>query len=248
LQDLKTLTRGLAAPSHRLSAAAAEWKRDLNHRLELAGCELVWEMRADQDVDLSMVQWSALTRILRELVSNAISHAQARQLRVSLTLGGALLMMAAGVAWGVYSLRGKGAGDPTRVTAGNFLRAVPLALGLSLLMLALGDTRVDAAGVWLAVWSGAGASAIGYAIWYTALPALKATSAASHTPAASTLVSPSASISRLRPSASGTARRKLPAVTLVGSPAPLPRSEYTPQATPAAIISRAPPSVRLTRS
>ena len=93
-------------------------------------------------------------------------------------LGGALLMMAAGVAWGVYSLRGKGAGDPTRVTAGNFLRAVPLALGLSLLMLALGDTRVDAAGVWLAVWSGAVASAIGYAIWYTALPALKATSAA----------------------------------------------------------------------
>ena len=87
-------------------------------------------------------------------------------------------MMAAGVAWGVYSLRGKGAGDPTRVTAGNFLRAVPLALGLSLLMLALGDTRVDAAGVWLAVLSGAGASAIGYAIWYTALPALKATSAA----------------------------------------------------------------------
>ena len=93
-------------------------------------------------------------------------------------LGGALLMMAAGVAWGVYSLRGKGAGDPTRVTAGNFLRAVPLALGLSLLMRALGDTRVDAAGVWLAVLSGAGASAIGYAIWYTALPALKATSAA----------------------------------------------------------------------
>lgn len=93
-------------------------------------------------------------------------------------LGGALLMMAAGVAWGMYSLRGKGAGDPTRVTAGNFLRAVPLALGLSLLMRALGDTRVDAAGVWLAVLSGAGASAIGYAIWYTALPALKATSAA----------------------------------------------------------------------
>ena len=93
-------------------------------------------------------------------------------------LGGALLMMTAGVAWGVYSLRGKGAGDPTRVTAGNFLRAVPLALGLSLLMRALGDTRVDAAGVWLAVLSGAGASAIGYAIWYTALPALKATSAA----------------------------------------------------------------------
>lgn len=93
LQDLKTLTRGLAAPSHRLSAAAAEWKRDLNHRLELAGCELVWEMQADEDVDLSMVQWSALTRILRELVSNAISHAHARQLRVNLTLAGNLLTL-----------------------------------------------------------------------------------------------------------------------------------------------------------
>jgi drug/metabolite transporter (DMT)-like permease len=82
------------------------------------------------------------------------------------------------VAWGIYSLRGKGAGDPTRVTAGNFLRAVPFAAALSLLMLVYGGTQVDAAGVWLAVLSGALASAIGYAIWYTALPALKATSAA----------------------------------------------------------------------
>jgi drug/metabolite transporter (DMT)-like permease len=93
-------------------------------------------------------------------------------------LAGALLMMSAGVAWGIYSLRGKGAGDPTRVTAGNFLRAVPFAAALSLLMLVYGGTQVDAAGVWLAVLSGALASAIGYAIWYTALPALKATSAA----------------------------------------------------------------------
>jgi drug/metabolite transporter (DMT)-like permease len=93
-------------------------------------------------------------------------------------LAGALLMMSAGVAWGIYSLRGKGAGDPTRVTAGNFLRAVPFAAALSLLMLVYGGTQVNAAGVWLAVLSGALASAIGYAIWYTTLPALKATSAA----------------------------------------------------------------------
>jgi drug/metabolite transporter (DMT)-like permease len=93
-------------------------------------------------------------------------------------LAGALLMMSAGVAWGIYSLRGKGAGDPTRVTAGNFLRAVPFAAALSLLMQVYGGTQVNAAGVWLAVLSGALASAIGYAIWYTALPALKATSAA----------------------------------------------------------------------
>lgn len=91
-------------------------------------------------------------------------------------LYGSVLMLGAGVAWGVYSLRGKGAGDPTRVTAGNFLRAVPIAAALSVLM--LNDASLDNAGFWYAVSSGALASAIGYAIWYTALPALKATNAA----------------------------------------------------------------------
>lgn len=89
---------------------------------------------------------------------------------------GALLMIGAGVAWGVYSLRGKGAGDPTRVTAGNFLRAVPITVVLSLLM--INTTTLDQAGFWYAVCSGALASGLGYAIWYTALPALKNTSAA----------------------------------------------------------------------
>lgn len=86
IQDLKTLTRGLAAQSHVLSEAAGEWKRDLDHRLSVARCELVWRMQCDVDVHLSMVQWSALTRILRELVSNAISHAHARTVEVQLTL------------------------------------------------------------------------------------------------------------------------------------------------------------------
>ncbi|WP_313952943.1 DMT family transporter [Accumulibacter sp.] len=91
-------------------------------------------------------------------------------------LVGSLLMLGAGVAWGIYSLRGKAAGDPTRVTAGNFLRAVPIAAALGLLM--LHGASIDPAGFWYAVASGALASGIGYAIWYTALPALKATSAA----------------------------------------------------------------------
>ena len=91
-------------------------------------------------------------------------------------LYGSVLMLSAGVAWGVYSLRGKGAGDPTKVTAGNFLRAVPFAAALSLIM--LNGTSLDNAGFWYAVSSGALASGIGYAIWYTALPALKATNAA----------------------------------------------------------------------
>ena len=91
-------------------------------------------------------------------------------------LQGAVLMLGAGVAWGIYSLRGRGAGDATRVTAGNFLRAVPIAAALSLLM--MGGTALDKAGLLYAIASGALASGLGYAIWYTALPALKATNAA----------------------------------------------------------------------
>jgi len=92
-------------------------------------------------------------------------------------LTGALLMIGAGIAWGVYSLRGKGAGDPTRVTAGNFMRAVPITLALSFIMFDF--SSVDAAGFYYAIASGALASGLGYAIWYTALPSLKNTSAAS---------------------------------------------------------------------
>ncbi len=86
IQDLKTLTRGLAAQSHVLSEAAGEWKRDLHQRLSAARCELDWQMSLDDEVTLTMVQWSALTRILRELVSNAISHAKASRVRVALVL------------------------------------------------------------------------------------------------------------------------------------------------------------------
>ena len=89
---------------------------------------------------------------------------------------GSLLMVAAGVSWGIYSLRGKAAGDPARATAGNFLRAVPLALAFSLA--ALPWLQLDRAGVCYAILSGALTSGVGYAIWYTALPNLPATSAA----------------------------------------------------------------------
>lgn len=86
LQDLKTLTRGLAAAEHRLSHAASEWKVDLAHRLSAAGLQLAWTFRADEDVTLTVVQWSGLTRILRELVSNAIYHSHAQHVEVSLAL------------------------------------------------------------------------------------------------------------------------------------------------------------------
>ena len=88
LQDLKTLTRGLAASNHRLSHAAAEWKTDLTHRLTAAHVALKWHFAFDDDILLTVVQWSALTRVLRELVSNAIAHAQAMQLDIDFRLEG----------------------------------------------------------------------------------------------------------------------------------------------------------------
>ncbi|MFO1329621.1 MAG: histidine kinase [Rubrivivax sp.] len=93
LQDLKTLTRGLAASQHRLSDAAGEWKADLEQRLAAARLRLGWTFRADADVTLSVVQWSGLTRILRELVSNVIAHAQASRVDVDLTLEGRRLVL-----------------------------------------------------------------------------------------------------------------------------------------------------------
>ena len=85
-------------------------------------------------------------------------------------------MLGAGVAWGVYSIRGKAAGDATSTTAGNFLRATPLAVGLNLAMLPV--SRPETLGIACAVASGAVTSGIGYAIWYSAIRGLKATHAA----------------------------------------------------------------------
>ncbi len=86
----------------------------------------------------------------------------------------AALMLAAGAAWGLYSLRGRGVADPTGVTAGNFLRAVPPALLFGAATHGAWDTR----GAAYAVASGAFASGLGYAVWYTALRGLRATPAA----------------------------------------------------------------------
>jgi drug/metabolite transporter (DMT)-like permease len=81
------------------------------------------------------------------------------------------LMIGAGVAWGIYSLRGRGAGDPTAVTAGNFLRTVPMAVIFSVLMIS--HMQISSTGVIYALLSGAITSGLGYAIWYAALPLLK---------------------------------------------------------------------------
>ncbi|CAB1367553.1 conserved membrane protein of unknown function [Denitratisoma oestradiolicum] len=91
-------------------------------------------------------------------------------------LFGAVLMLAAGIAWGIYSLRGRESGDPTLVTSGNFMRSTVFALVLSLLLNS--TANFDMVGAGFAIASGALASGLGYAIWYSVLPSLKATNAA----------------------------------------------------------------------
>jgi drug/metabolite transporter (DMT)-like permease len=89
---------------------------------------------------------------------------------------GSILMALAGFAWGVYTLRGRGAGDPLVATRRNFVRAVPLALLVSAATITRRD--VTPHGAVLAVASGAIASGIGYVVWYAALRGLSATRAA----------------------------------------------------------------------
>lgn len=88
----------------------------------------------------------------------------------------ASLMMIAGLAWGVYSLRGKGVSNPLATTGWNFIATIPLALLAALIFHA--DASVSAKGLALAMLSGAVASGIGYAVWYSALPGLTPTRAA----------------------------------------------------------------------
>jgi drug/metabolite transporter (DMT)-like permease len=100
--------------------------------------------------------------------------------------GAAGLMLAAGCAWGIYTLRAKGAGDPTRVTAANFARAsLPAVVLFALFASFVGGVSWDANGLILALASGALASGLGYAIWYAALKHI-----ATHTAAVSQLSVP----------------------------------------------------------
>ena len=115
-------------------------------------------------------QWTGLLLALAGLIGLVLPGISAPPLVAS------LLMLGAGVAWGIYSLRGRSSSDPISTTAGNFLRAVPFALVLSLVTLR--GFSFDRSGMAYAILSGALTSGCGYAIWYTALKGLKATSAA----------------------------------------------------------------------
>jgi drug/metabolite transporter (DMT)-like permease len=91
-------------------------------------------------------------------------------------LSASFLMLLAGIAWGLYSLRGRRSSEPIAETAGNFVRAVPIALILNALMFT--KAFCTSRGVLLAVLSGALASGLGYAAWYTALPRMRSMTAA----------------------------------------------------------------------
>jgi drug/metabolite transporter (DMT)-like permease len=91
---------------------------------------------------------------------------------------GAASMLAAGVGWGLYSLRGRGAADPVGANAAAFTRSVPFALGASAAFALAAETRVTLEGLALALASGALTSGVGYAIWYAALRGLSAMRAA----------------------------------------------------------------------
>ena len=129
---------------------------------------ILWGLRKGER--LNAQQWFGLAMALGGLVALVLPGLSAPP------MGGALLMTGAGIAWGIYSLRGKGAGDPTSVTAGNFWRATVFAALLSVALLRW--INLDRAGACYAIVSGSIASGVGYVIWYSALPELKATSAA----------------------------------------------------------------------
>ena len=89
---------------------------------------------------------------------------------------GFLLMIVAGIAWGIYTLKGRSSDDPLMDTAYNFLRTLPLVIILAIITVK--NAHYSYEGVLLAVLSGGIASGIGYTIWYIALGGLSATQAA----------------------------------------------------------------------
>jgi len=83
---------------------------------------------------------------------------------------GSALMAIAGIAWGFYSIRGRGSNNPLAATAGNFVYAIPMILLIRLV--SLSNIHVSTNGILLATLSGALASGMGYVIWYAALRGL----------------------------------------------------------------------------
>ena len=124
-----------------------------------------------QKEQLSAVQWTAFVVAVAGFVYLMLPSAAVP------SLSGAVIMATSGIAWGIYSIRGKACVSPLRATGFNFIRsliAVPI-----LLLLAMSHIKdISIEGLVLASLSGALTSAIGYSIWYMAMPLLKSTQAA----------------------------------------------------------------------
>src|SRR5438067_424974 len=116
--------------------------------------------------------WAGLVLALGGLAFLSLRGARA------FSTSGTALMLCAGAAWGIYSLRGRRVGQPLPATADNFRRAAPLAVLLWLGAALSGATHLTGAGAALAVASGAITSGLGYVAWYSALPHLTAARAA----------------------------------------------------------------------
>ena len=120
---------------------------------------------------LNGVQWLALLIALIGFIYLMLPSAAMP------SLSGALIMAISGIAWGIYSIRGKTCVSPLRTTGFNFLRSLAAVPILALIGMSYLST-ISMTGVILAVTSGAIASGIGYSIWYVAMPLLKTTQSA----------------------------------------------------------------------
>jgi drug/metabolite transporter (DMT)-like permease len=129
---------------------------------------IVWSLRRGERLDV--IQWLGLSLAVIGLIALVFPGLSAPP------VAGSILMVCAGVAWGIYSLRGQKETRPVSATAGNFIRALPFAIVVSLLFLPA--IRLDLVGILYAIVSGAITSGIGYVLWYAALPELKGASAA----------------------------------------------------------------------
>jgi len=117
-----------------------------------------------------IVEWLGLSLALGGLVYLVFPGLAAPSLL------GSALMVTAGIAWGFYSIRGRGSQNPLADTAGNFVYTVPMILLIRLLT--LGNVHLSTNGILLATLSGALSSGVGYVIWYMALRGLTTTRAA----------------------------------------------------------------------
>ncbi len=141
-------------------------------------------------------------------------------------IAGVVLMAIAGVGWGVYSIRGRRSADPLATTADNFVRATPLAV--LFLVLRAGTAHASPAGLVLAAASGAGASGVGYAMWYAVLPALGAARAGTLQLAVPVIAAAGATLllgERLTPRLSGAGLAILCGVALSFAPARRPAAQ-----------------------